>query len=572
MQAKHVPKHLRKYTVPQNYDHYTPINQAVWRYVMRQNHHQLKETAHSAYIEGLKASGISIERLPDVAEMDECLTPYGWGAVTIDGFIPGVAFFDFQANGILPIAAEIRKLENIQYTPAPDIIHEAAGHAPILLDKKYSEYVKLFGSIGRKAIASKEEHDLFDAIRSYSNLLEKGTSTEEEIEAAKENLDALAAAVKGVSEAEQISRLYWWTVEYGLIGDVTSPKIYGAGLLSSVSEGRNALSDDVEKLPFDLDTMIKTGFDITKPQPQLFVCKNFEQLIEGVTEFSKRMAFMKGGTESLEKAKQSANVATVEYSSGLQVTGVLADMLYNDNGEAIYLKLAGPTALAFNNKEILGHGTETHHHGFSSPIGKLAGIEKPLELFSADELADVGVVKGRECKLCFESGVIVKGVVEAILQQDGLIQLISFADCSVTLDDEVLFETEWGTFDMAVGATIPSVYGGAADGEAYYPSEGADDREKSLPSSKLTELETLYARVRLIRESKQKAFAEIKEIVEELDQKYPSDWLLRLEIVELLSVTGWLPELEQKIRLDLARLTETSAEMHSLIHRGLQIS
>ena len=83
--------------------------------------------------------------------MNECLAPSGWGAVTIDGLIPGVAFFDFQGHGLLPIATDIRKVENIEYTPAPDIVHEAAGHAPILLDPTYAKYVKRFGQIGAKA-------------------------------------------------------------------------------------------------------------------------------------------------------------------------------------------------------------------------------------------------------------------------------------------------------------------------------------------------------------------------------------------------------------------------------------
>ena len=119
---------------------------------MRQNHNFLKDTAHQAYIGGLKSSGISVEKIPNVTDMNKALAPFGWGAANIDGFIPGVIFFDFQGNGILPIASDIRKLENIQYTPAPDIIHEAAGHAPILCEEKFSEYVKLFGKIGSKAL------------------------------------------------------------------------------------------------------------------------------------------------------------------------------------------------------------------------------------------------------------------------------------------------------------------------------------------------------------------------------------------------------------------------------------
>lgn len=105
---------------------------------------------------GLQSSGINIEAIPKVEEMNECLASSGWGAVTIDGLIPGVAFFDFQGHGLLPIATDIRKVENIEYTPAPDIVHEAAGHAPILLDPTYAKYVKRFGQIGAKAFLQKK--------------------------------------------------------------------------------------------------------------------------------------------------------------------------------------------------------------------------------------------------------------------------------------------------------------------------------------------------------------------------------------------------------------------------------
>ncbi|WP_096199780.1 aromatic amino acid hydroxylase [Bacillus sp. FJAT-45350] len=566
-----IPKHLKKYTVTQEYEQYSAINQAVWRYVMRQNYYTLKDIAHEAYNDGLRASGISIEKLPDVEEMNECLSRFGWGAATIDGFIPGVAFFEFQANGILPVVAEIRKLENIQYTPAPDIIHEAAGHAPILCDSKYSEYVKLFGEIGKKAIATKEEHNLFEAVRTYSNLLEKGESTEEEIAEAKKNIEEVEKTITGLSEAEKIGRLYWWTVEYGLIGDLTNPKVYGAGLLSSVSEGRNALDESVEKLPFELEKIIQTDFDITKPQPQLFVCRDFEQLIEGVKEFAKEMAFMKGGAESLEKAKQSANIATVEYSSRLQVTGIVDELLYNNRNEAIYLKMKGPTALAYDNKEIAGHGTETHQDGFGAPIGKLNGHSIPLERFSDRELERVGIVLGNECELQFESGVIVKGVVEGIHSRDGQIQIISFKNCSVTLNELTLFEPSWGTYDMAVGESIPSVYAGAADGEAYYSIGNEENVNQAVFIMEDTPLNRLYQQVRDVREgNRDNVGLVVSTVWNELKQDFPNDWLLRLELIELVEKSD-MSGIREEILAELRGLQQKNNELNTLIQRGLEI-
>ncbi|NJL24178.1 MAG: hypothetical protein HC902_02675 [Calothrix sp. SM1_5_4] len=127
-----IPDHLRRYIVNQDYDRYTPEDQAVWRYIMRQLKNFLGEHAHPFYAEGLRKTGIQVDRIPRIDEVDVCMEEFGWGAVPVSGFIPPAAFMEFQALGILPIASDMRTLDHLLYTPAPDIVHEAAGHAPFL--------------------------------------------------------------------------------------------------------------------------------------------------------------------------------------------------------------------------------------------------------------------------------------------------------------------------------------------------------------------------------------------------------------------------------------------------------
>ncbi|NWQ43767.1 aromatic amino acid hydroxylase [Bacillus sp. EB106-08-02-XG196] len=571
-EVKKVPRHLQKYVVDQQYEKYTPIDHAVWRYVMRQNHNYLKDTAHQAYVGGLKASGISVEKIPNVMDMNKALKPFGWGAANIDGFIPGVIFFDFQAHGILPIASDIRKLENIQYTPAPDIIHEAAGHAPILCEEKFSEYVKLFGQIGSKALATSEEHELFEAVRTYSNLLESGKATKEEIKEAKANFEEKQSAVTELSEAEQISRLYWWTVEYGLIGSVNQPQIYGAGLLSSVSEGRSSLTASVKKLPFNLQHVIETGFDITKPQPQLFVCDSFDQLIDAVNKFSETMAFKVGGTEGLEKALRSNHTATIQYSSGLQLTGTLRNIIKDEKGEAIYIQTEGPSALAYNNTELKGHGKTTHHDGFGAPIGGIVNVIKPLEKLTDAELGEIGIEIGKDCTLEYESGVKVVGApVHWIRKEDNLL-LISFRDCKVSFADQTLFQPEWGTYDLAVGEKISSVFAGAADSDQFYV--GLEEVEKKPQAKReLSQLEQLYGKVRNIREN---AVPDIEvvltEVIEKLTKDYQEDWLLRIEVMELLVKNNLLPDKQLLLKEQLEEIKLIHDEYPVLIERGLMLT
>ena len=180
-----LPPHLKQYIKPQNYDQYTPINQAVWRYVMRKNVSYLSEVAHDSYVSGLEQTGISIDAIPSMYGMNRILKEIGWAAVAVDGFIPPNAFMEFQAYNVLVIASDIRQLENIEYTPAPDIIHEGAGHAPIIANPEYAEYLRRFGEIGAKAISSAKDYELYDAVRHLSIIKEAEGTPSEEIELAE---------------------------------------------------------------------------------------------------------------------------------------------------------------------------------------------------------------------------------------------------------------------------------------------------------------------------------------------------------------------------------------------------
>jgi len=146
-----VPAHLRRFVVQQDYGAYNAIDRAVWRFMLLQVQARLLETAHPAYRDGLVATGISPDKIPNIREMNEHLSRFGWGAICVDGFIPGRAFQEFQANGLLPIAADVRTRGHLVYTPAPDIFHEAAGHAPILPEPVFAAYLRRMGDLGRKA-------------------------------------------------------------------------------------------------------------------------------------------------------------------------------------------------------------------------------------------------------------------------------------------------------------------------------------------------------------------------------------------------------------------------------------
>src|ERR1700753_443691 len=289
-QVAALPAHLKQVIVDQHYEHYTPVDHAVWRYVMRQNYSYLKDVAYYPYIPGLQKAGLTIERIPRLQEMNDALAKIGWGAVTVDGFIPPAAFMEYQAYRVLVIAADIRQLKHIEYTPAPDIIHESAGHAPIIADKDYHEYLSYFGSIGAKAMFSAQDFELYEAIRALSILKEMPNADEEEIKKAEDLVAYRQKKMGEPSEMSLLSRLHWWTVEYGLIGDLENPKIYGAGLLSSIGESVSCLEANVKKIEYSIDAK-NQPFDITTKQPQLFVSRDFAHLRDVLEQFADAMAF-----------------------------------------------------------------------------------------------------------------------------------------------------------------------------------------------------------------------------------------------------------------------------------------
>ena len=234
--------------------------------------------------------------------------------MSVDGFIPPNAFMEFQAHNVLVIASAIRTIKHVSYTPAPDIIHEAAGHAPIIADPEYSEYLRRFGHIGSKAISSPKDDEMYEAIRLLSILKENPNSSKESIKKATANVDKIQKNMGELSEMAKIRNLHWWTVEYGLIGELDNPRIYGAGLLSSIGESKKCLKSSVKKIPYSIKAS-EVNFDITKQQPHLFVTPNFSFLSYVLEKFADTMALRKGGLMGMNKIIESTKLGTVELST-----------------------------------------------------------------------------------------------------------------------------------------------------------------------------------------------------------------------------------------------------------------
>jgi phenylalanine-4-hydroxylase len=544
-----IPDYLQPFIVAQDPERYTPIDQAVWRFVLLQLHDRLKRSAHPSYSRGLAQSAISPNRIPSIAEIDRGLGSIGWGAVCVDGFIPPRAFQAFQALGVLPIAAEIRSREHLPYTPAPDIIHEAAGHAPILIDPVYAAYVRAVGEVGTRAFSSPADDRLDRAVRVLSELKEHPTD-DALLRGAEIELERAVASLGAPSEASRISRLYWWTAEYGLVGTPRDYHLYGAGLLSSLGESHFCHGESVRKRELTPECTLES-YDITRPQPQLFVARDFEHLHGVLSEVSQTLAYEIGGDVALRAALTSQRLCTLYLPGGAQVIGTLSGV-EGDTTPALASFGSEGAALA-RRGQLLGRAPRHYH----VPLGKLASGGDPRQV-----LVDASAHRDANGRLSVEyaSGVRVSGIPTA--------GPFEFAEAVAWLRD---FRLEW--HGRIISSTEPYpwlcaervITAGAGSASPQVspldPGESAGIARQAIaivpksrhPSPAEARLERLYARAHLARAEGAAGRATLESLHAELDASYPHEWLLAWNLLESLFDLGLgqdplVRELERRLR------------------------
>ncbi|WP_306591819.1 aromatic amino acid hydroxylase [Geothrix sp. 21YS21S-4] len=505
-----LPAHLRSYVADQEPGAYTPRDHAVWRHILHRLAERLKDTAHPSYLSGLAATGIGLERIPTLDEMNERLEALGWSAVGVRGFIPPAVFTELQSLGVLAIAADIRSHEHIEYTPAPDIVHESAGHAPILADRRYADYLKRCGEVGFRAIASLEDQAVYEAIRHLSVVKEDPSATEEELRLAGERLRAASASRRYVSESTRASRLYWWTAEYGLVGSLDAPKLYGAGLLSSLGEAAHCLTSAVEKMPLS-PACADVEYDITRMQPQLFVARDFDHLFEVLEAFEATLSWRRGGDHGLEEALRARTVNHLRLEGGLELTGRVAERIPARRETAPGLatalaRLAGPILLSREGK------AEGRPWSGEAVVAFGSGALPPSGAFSLDLASGLSLTGFRV------------GAHEVI-------------DLRGSLDGRPLDLPRWAL--LFLSRELPSVAGGPADpgawdrwfGDGGLAEGEAESRARDRKAASLApEAAELYRQIRTHRE--EGAGADLRDLARRA-ANHPEEWLLQAELAEL---------------------------------------
>jgi phenylalanine-4-hydroxylase len=522
-----VPHELRRYVVEQDYAQYSEVDQAVWRFVLLQTHQRLQHTAHPAYREGLAQTGISVERIPRISEMSECLQRFGWSAVCVDGFIPPRAFQDFQAASILPIAADIRSIDHLTYTPAPDIIHEAAGHAPILPDARYAAYLRAIGEVGKKAFASPEDARVYAAIFELSEVKETRGAAPELLQRAEARLAAALAQISVASEASRISRLYWWTAEYGLVGTPRDYRLYGAGLLSSLWESHACHDAAVRKLELSA-ACVEQGYDITRTQPQLFVARDFEQLFSVLSEVDAGLVHRQGGDAALLAALRSEDLATLHFRERRFVTGTPRAL----SGSAASGILTFEGRVGVGEQGKLWQAFDAGGSGYHLPFGPLA---------DGAELRELGQL-GRRVRVRFACGALLEGVLESITHDSrGRLASARISDYRLESERAGLFE-RGQEYLLFVAPEFLTAHAGALDAEFQPATEaaaGSVPKPRTLAQRERALLSLYERAIEAFRtQAGTNALPIFRAIHRELAAQFPSEWLLRWNLLECLCKWG----------------------------------
>ncbi len=219
-----------------------------WRLLVERQMGQLPGRACEAYMRGQEVLQLEADRIPALAALSQRLEDAtGWKVARVPGLINEKDFFKLLADRVFPSTNYVRGREELDYTPAPDCFHDIFGHMPMLTQPEFADFYQLFGR----------------------------------------------AALNGEGAVRpQLEAFHWFTVEFGLLRENGEPRIFGAGIVSSNEEVTHALSDDVEVLSFDPDTLVNTDYEVYHLQDKLFEMESFEQLLDGFRDWTARKGLL----------------------------------------------------------------------------------------------------------------------------------------------------------------------------------------------------------------------------------------------------------------------------------------
>lgn len=232
------------YLTEQRYKDYTAEQHVVWSELVRRRRPQLEAHACRAYLEGYEFIGLKESRLPNLSSISKRLKPKtGWSTTPVSGFLPSDAFFEMLAARMFPTTTWLRSRESLAYTPEPDIFHDVFGHVPMHAHRVFADFLQHYGSV--------------------------------------------CTRIKDADTLERLGRLFWYTVEFGLIRERGSVKVYGSGVISSHGECSNVIEGRCQIRDFNLEEVLNTPVKVDRIHELLFAIESFDQIYEAMHEAEK---------------------------------------------------------------------------------------------------------------------------------------------------------------------------------------------------------------------------------------------------------------------------------------------
>lgn len=226
------------YVIAQDWNAYTPEQHAMWQELVGRRMPQLRKHACAEYLEGFELIGLQEDRLPNLAAISARLGPRtGWSSTPVSGFLPANAFFEMLAARMFPTTTWLRARESMDYTPEPDIFHDVFGHVPMHAHPVFADFLEHYGKV-------------------------------------------CASVIDRPEALERLGRLFWFTVEFGVIRERGEIKVYGSGLISSHGECTQLLAGGCEIKPFNLEAVLNQEMQTSEMQPVLYAVDSFEEIYE----------------------------------------------------------------------------------------------------------------------------------------------------------------------------------------------------------------------------------------------------------------------------------------------------
>lgn len=226
------------WTIDQGWSQYTAKEHAVWKTLFNRQTQLLPGLACDAFVHGMQNLPLSADRIPDFVELSQVLMQHtGWQVVAVPGLVPDAVFFDHLAHRRFPAGNFLRKAHELDYLEEPDVFHDVFGHVPMLMNPVMADFIQAYGHAGLRA--------------------------------------------QQIGKLTELARVYWYTVEFGLVRQPEGLRIYGAGIASSFSESRFSVeSDSPNRIGFELERVMRTHYRIDDFQESYFVLNELQDLLE----------------------------------------------------------------------------------------------------------------------------------------------------------------------------------------------------------------------------------------------------------------------------------------------------